>query len=117
MQVNFSQQSIDVLNKLDRLDQMRLVESFTSLTPQMLHDGSPDLGKFHRDGCVFYRLRAGDLRIYFEVSPQDGSLMAHYILNQHSLSDFVFRFTLPMSDMLLIEEHPSFWNYLESLKK
>lgn len=108
---------MEVINKLDRLEQMKLLEAFTLISPKMLQDGSEELGKLQRDGHQLYRLRAGDYRIYFEIIEKDSSLMAHYILNQHSLSDFVFRFKLPMSDTLLVEEHPSFWSYLESLKK
>lgn len=96
---------------------MRLVDAFSSISPELLKHGSDLVGKFSRDGHTFYRLRAGDYRIYFELVDNGKSLMAHYILNQHSLSDFVFRFKLPMSDSLLLEEHPSFWEYLESLKK
>ena len=116
-QLNFSKQSIDFLNKLDRLEQMRLVESFSALTPEILAKGSENLGKFQRESRLLYRLRAGEYRIYFEVNEKEKSLMAHYILGQHSLSDFIVRFKLPIADSLLLEEHPSFWDYLESFKK
>lgn len=116
-QLNFSKQSIDCINKLDRLEQMQLVEHFSGFTAEILKKGSPDLGKFQREGRTLYRLRAGDYRIYFEINDKEHSLMAHYILSQHSLTDFIVRFKLPLSDALLLEEHPSFWGYLESLKK
>lgn len=116
-QLNFSKQSIDFLNKLDRLEQMQLVEHFSGLTAELLEKGSEDLGKFQRDGRTLYRLRAGEYRIYFEINEKEKSLMAHYIVGQHSLTDFVVRFKLPISDTLLLEEHPSFWDYLEGLKK
>lgn len=116
-QLNFSQQSMDCLNKLDRLEQMQVLEHFSQLTSEDLQKNNDDLGKFQRQGHIFYRLRAGQYRIYFEVNEIDHSLMAHYILTQHSLTDFVMRFKLPLPDALLLEKHPSFWDYIESLKK
>ncbi len=116
-QLNFSEQSIAFLNKLDRLEQMKLVESFSGLTSEQLKQGSENLGKFRRENRTLYRLRAGEYRIYFEVDDLSKTLTAHYILNQHSLTDFVVRVKLPVSDDLLLEEHPSFWDYLDSLKK
>jgi mRNA interferase RelE/StbE len=47
----------------------------------------------------------------------DTSLCCHYILPQHSLSDFIFRTKLPVSEEQMVEQHSSFWKYLESLKK
>ena len=116
-QLNFSPNSMDCLNKLDRLEQMKVLEHFSQLTPNDLKNGNEDLGKFQRQGHTFYRLRAGQYRIYFEVNDHEHSLMAHYILTQHSLTDFVMRFKLPLPDALLLEKHPSFWDYIENLRK
>ena len=65
----------------------------------------------------FYRFRTGDLRIYFELLEDKQTLYAHYILQQHTLADFVFRFKLPFKEETAIEQEDNFWKYLESLKK
>ena len=114
-QVTFSDQSIKELNKLDISLQMPIIEKFSSLSQDEIERGSDDLGRFERDGKMYYRLRAGDFRIYFEV--QDDTLLSHFILHQHSLADFVFRFKLPYKEETLIEQHQSFWQYLENIKK
>lgn len=114
--IHFSQQSMDYMNKLDRLEQMKIIEAFSGLNPAELDTSTADLGKFSRDGKTLYRLRAGDNRIYFELNEKDQSFLAHYILHQHSITDFVVRFKLPVSESFLLEDHPSFWQYLDSFK-
>jgi len=114
-QVNFSDYAMSELNKLPPLVQMNIVEAITNLTANDLKNPSDRLGYFQRDGVEFYRLRAGDFRLYFDI--RDDILFCHYILHQHTLTDFVFRFKLPISEELMIEQHSSFWKYLESLKK
>ena len=78
-QVNFSEQSMHELNQLDTRSQMLLVEVVSSLTQDQLDHPSDELGRFHRNGKTFYRVRAGEFRIYFE--PQGDALHAHYILH------------------------------------
>lgn len=114
-QVNFSEQSMQELNQLDTRLQMMLVETFSSLTQEQLDQPNDDLGRFNRDGKKFYRVRAGEFRIYFEQD-KDG-LFAHYILHKNTLSDFVFRFKLPITEEFMIEQHDSFWKYLESIRQ
>lgn len=113
-QLNFSEQSIAALNRLEKWDQMPIIEKFSGLTKQDLDNLSEDVGRFSRDGKHLYRLRAGDFRLYFEVRAD--TLYCQYILHQHTLTDFVYRFKLPFRDEHAIEEHQSFWDYLESLK-
>ncbi len=114
-QVTFSDQSMDELNKLDTLSQMELVEKITNLTPDDLTKLSEALGKFSRKGRTFYRLRAGDFRIYFEIV--EDILTSHVILTKNSMADFVFRTKLPFKEEHAIEQHQSFWKYLEGLMK
>ena len=114
-QLNFSEQSMSMLNGLEKWDQMPLLDKFSNITPEDLEELREDLGRFHRDGKTFYRLRAGDYRLYFEVKGED--LYCHYILHQHTLTDFVFRFKLPFNSDQVIEQHQSFWEYLDTLKK
>lgn len=114
-QVTFSDQSMSELNQLEIDMQMPLVEKLSNLTREDFDRNQEDLAKFSRDGKTFYRLRAGEYRIYFELNGE--TLFSHFILHQHSLADFVFRFKLPYTEDTLIEQHQSFWKYLESLKK
>lgn len=114
-QVNFSDHAMSELNKLPPQTQMAIVEAITNLTANDLKNPTERLGRFQRDGVQLYRLRAGDFRLYFDI--HDDTLFCHYILHQHTLTDFVFRFKLPISEEQMIEQHSSFWKYLESLKK
>jgi mRNA interferase RelE/StbE len=112
-QVTFSEQSMRELNKLDKLAQMTVIEPISRLTPEDLANPREPLGRFSRDGKVFYRLRSGDVRFYFEVTTD--KLHTHYILHKDSLEDFLFRTKLPVSEQQLFEQHSKFWRYLESL--
>ncbi len=116
-QVTFSDQSMAELNKLDKLTQLEIMKSFGSLTRQQIESGLPDIGKIHRAGKICYRLRTGDYRVYFEILEDGTTLHAHYILHQHTLEDFVFRFKLPFKEETMLEQENNFWSYLESLKK
>ena len=113
-QVNFSEQSMHELNQLDKGTQMMLMEVFSSLTQEQLDNPNDELGKFNRNGKTFYRVRANEFRIYFEKNK--GSLFAHYILHKNTLTDFVFRFKLPITEEFMVEQHDSFWKYLESIR-
>jgi mRNA interferase RelE/StbE len=95
-QVNFSEQSMHELNQLETRSQMLLVEVVSSLTQEQLDHPNDELGSFNRNGKTYYRVRAGEFRIYFEQD-KDG-LFAHYILHKNTLSDFIFRFKMPVSE-------------------
>ena len=114
-QVNFSEQSMNELNQLDTRSQMTLIETFSNLTQEQLDHPDDAIGQFNRNGKTFYRVRAGEFRIYFEQ--EKNGLFAHYILHKNTLSDFVFRFKLPITEEFMIEQHDSFWKYLESIRQ
>ncbi len=114
-QVTFSEQSMRELNKLDKLAQLDAIEPISKIRPTDLAHPREPLGKFHRSGKDFYRLRAGDFRFYFEV--QGEMLHTHYILHKDSLEDALFRMKLPVSEKQLFEQDSKFWKYLESLTK
>lgn len=114
-QVNFSDQSMHELNKLDKLVQMDVIAPLSSLTAVDLADPHEPLGRFKRGRRTYYRLRSGEHRIYFHV---DGELLhVDYILHSNSLTDFLFRTKLPVTEEQLVEQHGSFWKYLETLKR
>lgn len=113
-QVNFSEQSMHELNQLNTRSQMLLVEVVSTLQQEQLDNPNEELGRFHRSGKTYYRVRAGEFRIYFEQ--KNDALFAHYILHKNTLSDFVFRFKLPFAEEFMVEQDDSFWKYLESLR-
>lgn len=115
-QVTFSAQALGELKKLDPLAQLSAIEPVGKLRPEDLAHPREPLGRFVRSGTTLYRLRAGELRYYFETHNED-TLHVVYILHQHSLEDFLLRNRLPVSEEQLVEQHSKFWKYLESLTK
>jgi mRNA interferase RelE/StbE len=112
-QVTFSDQSMRELNKLEKLTQLDVISPLSSLSAAELANPREPLGRFKRGSRTYFRLRSGEHRIYFEV---DGDkLHTHYILHSNTLTDFVFRTKLPISEAQLVEQHNSFWKYLETL--
>lgn len=103
------------LNSLDKLDQLAAIDPLGSLKPEELAHPREPLGKFHRRGKEFYRLRVNEHRFYFEV--KGSTLHVTYILHRNSLEDFLLRNKLPVSEKQLIEQDSKFWKYLESLRK
>lgn len=114
-QVTFSDQSLSVLNSLAQAEQLNLMEKLSSLTNDILVGTENDIGSFQRNGKVFYRLRLDELRIYFEKI--NIALHCHFILPKNSLNDFLFRCKMPASEEAVLENHQSFWDYLESLAR
>ena len=114
IQVNFSEQSMFELNKLDTRSQMILVEVISTLKQEQLDNPNEVIGRFKRGNKTYYRVRAGEFRVYFEQ--QDDTLYAHYILHRNTFADFVFRSKLPVTKDFLIEQDDSFWKYLDSIR-
>jgi mRNA-degrading endonuclease RelE of RelBE toxin-antitoxin system len=114
-QVTFSDHSMRELNKLPVESQLALVDKISNVTPSQLSEPNEAIGKFHRNGMTYYRVRAGEFRCYFEVRGE--ILYAHFILGKNSLTDFIYRNKLPITDETMVEQHQSFWKYLETLKK
>jgi mRNA interferase RelE/StbE len=115
-QATFSEQSLQEFRKLAPEEQLRLMENIARVLEENFQSHSVDFTCFQRDGLLLYRYRTDRWRVYFERK-EDGDLFCHYILPEHSLSDFVYRFKLPISETLMLEQHSSFWKYLEGLKK
>ncbi len=113
-QVTFSEQSLKELEKLPKLQQLAVIEPLSNLTERQLNHPEEPLGAFRRSGKSVYRLRSGEHRIYFER--KGGTLNTLCILHKNTLTDFIFRTKLPISEEQLVEQHSSFWKYLETLK-
>ncbi|MDR0595200.1 MAG: cytotoxic translational repressor of toxin-antitoxin stability system [Puniceicoccales bacterium] len=112
-QLTFSEQSLAEINKMDVDMRLRMIEQLSSLSDRAF---SGDLPKVQRDGVSFFRIKFDSFRAYLEPR-SDGQLFCHYILPQHTLSDFVFRSKLPISEEQMVEQHSSFWKYVDSLRK
>lgn len=114
-QVTFSDHSMRELNKLPVEDQLALVDRISNLTPRQLAEPDDSIGRFHREGTTYYRVRAGNFRCYFEI--RGDTLYAHYILHKKTLTDFIYRNRLPATQETMAEQNSSFWKYLETLKR
>ena len=104
------------LNKLDTLKQLELADLMGNLSPAALEKPEGSIGVFNRDGKRLLRIRAAEYRIYFTLRSED-VIYCEVILPQHSLTDFIYRTKLPLSEDQIVEQHSSFWSYLDSLRK
>ena len=114
-QVTFSEQSLGELKKIDTLEQLEVISPLSQLTEHQLSHPKEPLGSFTRSGKTIYRIRSGEYRLYFVR--KDINLHTICILHKNTLTDFIFRTKLPISEEQLIEQHSSFWKYLESLTR
>src|SRR5690554_1521661 len=80
-QVTFSDQSMTELNRLPMEEQLALVDRISTLSSDQLAKPDDNIGKFHRSGRTYYRVRAGEHRCYFEI--QGNTLFSHYILHKN----------------------------------
>ena len=113
-QITFSEQSVRELAKMPTLEQLATLEPLTDLRLRQLEHPTEPLGSFKRGGALKYRLRSGDFRIYFERHAD--TLHVLCILHRNTLTDFIYRTKLPISEEQLVEQHSSFWKYLDTLK-
>ena len=114
-ELSFSDQAMTELNKLSALEQMPLIDALSTVTSEELKKNKSKYGAFSRGGKTYYRLREGDLRIYF--TENKGAIFCSHILYKHSITDFAFRSKLPVKEEHLIEQDKNFWEYLDSLSK
>jgi mRNA interferase RelE/StbE len=115
-QINFSEQSLGEIEKFDKERQLQFVSLVGEAADRAFRAAVQATASFQRDGKTFHRLKVDNFRLYVEKNGDDG-MFCHYILPQHTLSDFLFRSKFPVSDEQMVEQHSSFWKYLESLKK
>lgn len=93
------------------LEQLELLEEF-HVTEQDLNGGGSDrFGRIERDGHVMYRFRAKEHRFYFEV--KEGAIIVHRVLHKGTLSDFLFRSKMPLSEDEALAGSKHFWKLIE----
>jgi mRNA interferase RelE/StbE len=114
-QITFSDQSLAEFKKMDKLVQLQFIDQLSGHCDECLRKELSNVKKFRRGNTDIYRCRIDDLRVYFEV--KEDMIFCTYILRQHTLSDFVYRNKLPISDEQMFEQYDSFWKYLETLCK
>lgn len=115
-ELSFSDQAMSELNKLSALEQMPIVEALSTLNTDDVKSNRAKYGAFTREGKTYYRVRQGNLRLYFTTG-EEGAIHCAYILWKHSITDFAFRAKLPVKEEHLIEQDRNFWEYLDSLSK
>lgn len=110
-QIVFNEISAAEISALGTLEQLELLEEF-HVTEQDLNGGGSDrFGKIERDGHVMYRFRAKEYRFYFEV--KDGSIIVHRLLHKGTLSDFLFRSKMPLSEDEALAGSKHFWKLID----
>jgi mRNA interferase RelE/StbE len=114
-QITFSDQSLTEFNKVDKIFQLQFIDKLSNFCEECLRKKFSNVKKFRRENNDIYRCRIDNLRVYFEL--KDEIIFCTYILHQHTLSDFVYRNKLPISDEQMFEQYDSFWKYLETLRK
>jgi mRNA interferase RelE/StbE len=100
---------------MEKLQQLQFISQLSVYCDECLHQNLSNIRKFRRENKDIYRCRVENFRVYFEMS--DEIIICMYILHQHTLSDFVYRNKLPISDEQMFEQYDSFWKYLETLRK
>lgn len=115
-QLTFSEQSMSELEKLNREDQLSFVSKISDASNRAFTENHNTIPKFQREGKTFYRIKVDTYRAYIEKTGEE-TILCQYILPKHTLSDFLFRSKFPVSEEQMVEQHSSFWKYLESLKK
>lgn len=110
-QIVFNEISAAEISALGTLEQLELLEEF-HVTEQDLNGGGSDrFGKIERDGHVMYRFRAKEHRFYFEV--KEGAIIVHRVLHKGTLSDFLFRSKMPLSEDEALAGSKHFWKLIE----
>ncbi len=114
-QIVFNAISAAELSQLDTLAQLDILDQF-QVNQEVLAEGADErFGKIHRDGKTLYRFRCNDERVYFEI--EDEQVIVHRVLHKNTLSDFLYRAELPMTNEdedLAKSKH--FWSLIDEAK-
>lgn len=110
-QIVFNEISAAELSALGTLEQLELIDEFKVGEKDLENLNGDRFGKIDRDGRVLYRFRAKDHRFYFEV--KDGTVIVHRVLHKGTLSDFMFRSKLPLSEDEALAKSKHFWKLID----
>lgn len=99
------------MSALGTLEQLDLMEEFRVGPDELKHLDGDRYGRIDRDGKTLYRFRAKDYRFYFEV--KDGSVIIHRVLHKGTISDFMFRSKMPLSEDESLATSKHFWKLID----
>jgi mRNA-degrading endonuclease RelE of RelBE toxin-antitoxin system len=120
-QVIFNPMSAAEMSALPKELQLELLAEFQVLPPDLVGEGEERVawgerfGKIQREGKTLYRYRCLDYRIYFETHPE--GIVVHRVLHKNTLSDFLFRSELPMTEDEQVADAGAFWQMIEEGKE
>jgi len=111
-QIIFNEISAAEISQLDTLSQLDLLAEFTVSPGDLEEPRGERFGHLIKNGKTFYRYRAKDLRIYFEVA--DGNIVVHRVLHKNTFADFLFRTNLgDASEDEILAQNKHFWKLIE----
>ena len=116
LQIVFNEVSAAEISQLDTLTQLDLLDAFKVSEDDIERPDGEHFGKLEREGHTLYRYRAGEYRIYFEISTLDESqergVLVRRVLHKNTFQDFLYRSSLPTEDEQLAESK-SFWKLID----
>lgn len=111
LQIVFNEISAREISNIPTLQQLQLFDEFKVSESTLQNIDGNIFGVIERDGKKFYRFRAQDYRIYFQVI--DGQVVVHRVLHRNTLSDFLFRSKLPLSEDEQLGQTKQFWTLID----
>ena len=114
-QIIFNPTSAAELAKMPKDLQLEILGQFRGLPAEVMHTELERFGKLERGGHTLDRFRLGDYRVYFQR--HDLGVVVHRILSKHSLKDFLFRSSLPVTgEDEALQGNPKFWEMIDSAR-
>ncbi|MES2474721.1 MAG: hypothetical protein V4640_02990 [Verrucomicrobiota bacterium] len=110
-QIVFNEISAAEMSALGTLEQLDLMEEFRVGEAELKQLDGDRYGRIERDGKTLYRFRAKDYRFYFEV--KDGAVVIHRVLHKGTISDFMFRSKMPLSEDESLANSKHFWKLID----
>ncbi|MEM1157113.1 MAG: hypothetical protein AAF649_05095 [Verrucomicrobiota bacterium] len=113
-QINFNDISSAEMSLLPKMLQIEILTEFQVLTADFI-DKHPDrFGTLTRGDQTLFRYRSNDYRIYFEKF--ENGIQIHRVLHKNTMKDFLFRTNLPLAEDEILQNHPGFWELIDSPK-
>ncbi len=110
-QIVFNEISAAEISALGTLEQLELLDEFKVSQKDLEQLSGERFGRIERDGTVLHRFRAKDHRIYFEV--REGAVIVHRVLHKGTVSDFLFRSKMPLSEDEALAGSKHFWKLID----
>ena len=95
-------------------DLRELFDAFKVTQDTLDNIDGESFGKIERGGTSFFRFRAGEYRVYFEVLDQN--VIVHRVLHKNTFSDLLFRTKLPVGEDEELGKSKHFWNLIDEGK-